>query len=610
MAGLAALVPAVVLCNVCAADAVPQAIETETALQPTAVGSGQHVFVMLREPVLARHADVPSRRRRVREQRQRVFARSGGKGMRMRRGLALVSGFEAWVTPEARDRLAQDPEVVRIDPAMYGSAALANSVPQIRADAVQNRGDLGQNITVAVLDSGIDPAHPDLNGSIVAEECFCSANCCPNGTGRQSGPGSASTRALHGTHVAGIIVSKGKVAFRGVAPKAGIVAVRVLNDETRGTLTDWISALEWVAENRPDVQAINMSLASDSVYRGACDGENGVTLGFAQIITLLRSRGILTFVAAGNSSETNALAAPACIGAAVAVGAVNQRDRVPSFSDSGSGLDLLAPGVGVISTAPGANVVALSGTSMAAPHVTGTAALMLASNVAIAGDALERALKSTDVLVTDARNGRVSPRLNALSAMNAVLEQTTPVLGGGSRRTDCWVTWTFLPPDITAAQPVTAATCVDNDPACDADQELGQCTFEFSLCFNTPDRRVPYCDTGLSVTAGELGWPRVDDARSPFDRQNATAIQGALPVFPIEETNKCSAVIPFVVPANDNGGSQWVRFTARTASESEALLAAALQDESIGIEEVVAAAARLRIDTDRVRLTCLPSLEQ
>lgn len=545
-------------------------------------GTGEaEVFVMLREPPRAEGGGVQARRRAIRTLRAAVLSSCPPHAMHVRQQFSTVSGFTASVTAGGLATLLAHPAVLRVDPMMYGSGALAQSVPQIRADAVHRRDDVGQNVTVAVLDTGVEATHPDLAGSIVAEQCFCNGNCCPNGASRQSGPGSAFTNFVHGIHVTGIIVSKGIVAPVGVAPGAKVVAVKVLNDQNRGSLADWIAALDWIATERADVQAINMSLVSDSVYPGQCDDASAVNMAFAQVLNVLRARGTLTFVAAGNGGQTDAMGAPACIGAAVSVGAVTKGDEIWMSTDRDATLDVLAPGVAIVSTGPQGSTATLTGTSMAAPHVTGTAALMLAMNPGLGADQLESALKGTRRLVVDARNGLSFPRVNALSALNVVLDDTRPFAGGGGDRTDCLVEWSFPPATTTLRRPRTGgAMCRDNDPACDADRVPGRCTFQVSLCFNVSDRRLPRCGSDAPIVGYDLVSPSAAQP-SDVDAANAGAISGALPPLPINDANHCTVPIAFVVPAEAKPGTKWLRFSAR-ASDG-------------------------RVDHDALRLVCLPS---
>src|SRR5690606_19660919 len=133
-------------------------------------------------------------------------------------------------------------------------------------------------------------------------------------------------------HVAGIAVSRGRVAPPGVAPGAALVAVRVLDDHNRGFLSDWIAALDWLAAERPDVRVVNMSLVSQAVFAADCEQGCGSQSGcatnrlFAAAIDALWERGALVFAASGNDGRPNAVAAPACVSRAVAVAAVDDDD--------------------------------------------------------------------------------------------------------------------------------------------------------------------------------------------------------------------------------------------------------------------------------------------
>jgi hypothetical protein len=159
--------------------------------------------------------------------------------------------------------------------------------------------------------------------------------------------------------------------------------------------------------------------------------------------------------------------------------------------------------------------------------------------------------------------------------MNAALDVTRPVLGGGSGQRDCLVEWNFSPATRTTAQPFSGAVCRDNYPACDTDQTVGQCTLSVSICFNVPDRRLLRCATDMPIESYMRSHPRTAEA---IDATNAAAFDAVLPPLPITETNRCTEPFAFVVPA---GAARWIRFSARAGDG--------------------------RMDHDRLRLTCAPA---
>jgi subtilisin family serine protease len=122
------------------------------------------------------------------------------------------------------------------------------SAAVIHADRVwADFGLTGRGVNVAVIDSGVDAAHPDLGDHIVAQHCFTQGGCAPNNTNEG---GSAQDVHGHGTHIAGIITGKGSVSPKGIAPDTGIVAVRVLDNNGAGWTSDVVAAIDWVVANQ------------------------------------------------------------------------------------------------------------------------------------------------------------------------------------------------------------------------------------------------------------------------------------------------------------------------------------------------------------------------
>lgn len=354
-----------------------------------------------------------------------------------------IPGFAGLATPAGLAKLRADPNVVRADRDPGGRADDFESSALIRADVARAAGFSGSGATVAVLDSGVDASHPDLAAAIVAEHCICrqpgGAGCCPGGATEADGPGAAADEDGHGTHVAGIIAGTGAVAPVGIAPAAKLVAIRVLDAEGRfAGASQVIEGLDWILAARPDVQVVNLSLGTDQLFDGECDGSGAAAMAFADVITRLRDRGTVVIVASGNDADPARLSLPACVRDAVAVGAVYDQnlgrfetlgctdedalaDEVACFSNSGPALDLLAPGAVIQTSAPGAQVGLFAGTSAACPAVAGAAAAIFAAAPSAVPSVVEEALAVTGVPVTDARNGLARPRVDVAAAVEAVL---------------------------------------------------------------------------------------------------------------------------------------------------------------------------------------------
>ena len=348
-----------------------------------------------------------------------------------------LHAFAAEIGPEALAMLESDRRVraVSLDPP--GGGAMADSAPMVGLNLVHGMGITGRNVTIAVLDSGLDLTHADFQGRIVAEQCFCrnsnGTGCCPNGAVEQSGAGAGADDHGHGTNVTGIAASGGAVAQKGMAPDAKVIVIKVLDrNNAFSGLTQVISGLEWLAANHPEARVVNMSLLTNAHFAGDCDSSAAFNAPMANVINLLRANGTAVFACAGNTASSTTMGSPACIRNAISVGAVYDSnplplscdgapvaDRVTCFSDSSTTLDILAPGATIRSSGRNGSTSSFNGTSQATPHVAGAAALLLEVNPTLTVEAIESILESTGKPIVDSRNGQTFPRLDVFAAVRS-----------------------------------------------------------------------------------------------------------------------------------------------------------------------------------------------
>ncbi len=312
----------------------------------------------------------------------------------------VVRGYSAKLNPGQLAALRADPDVAAVVPDTVVSLA-AQATPRgvRRVFAPRNPiagidgSDERVNADVAIVDTGIDASHPDLN---VAGGYSCTTS---NPTAWGDGHG-------HGTHVAGTAgaIDDGSGVV-GVAPGVRLWSVRILNSAGDGLASWYVCGLDWITAQRdpadptlPLFEAVNMSVATT----GKDDGNCGLTDGdlVHQAVCRLVASGVTVVAAAGNNSFDAARMIPANYDEVITVSALADTDGKPGgqggdacyswssydrddtfadFSNYGSDVDLIAPGKCVWSTIPGDRYGYLSGTSMATPHVTGAAALFKAS---------------------------------------------------------------------------------------------------------------------------------------------------------------------------------------------------------------------------------------
>src|SRR3989344_5968123 len=234
-------------------------------------------------------------------------------------------------------------------------------INKIDAEHVWPLGGVGAGVNVGVIDTGISSSHPDLTGNIkggVSEVRYTSNWNDDNG---------------HGSHVAGIIGAvDNSIGVIGASPAASLYAIKVLNRNGSGYLSDVINGIDWAIAN--GMQVINLSLGCDCASQSLHDA-----------VIRARDAGVVVAAAAGNSGGS--VLYPAAYPEAIAVAAVDSSDAAPYWSSRGPAVDLAAPGKSIYSTYKGTGYATLSGTSMAAPHVAGATALMLGAPVDPAYDA-------------------------------------------------------------------------------------------------------------------------------------------------------------------------------------------------------------------------------
>ncbi len=374
------------------------------------------------------------------------------------------------VSENALQGITRSPKVVRWVEDIPVDPTLDASIPFINGDDVHDLGLDGSGQVVAILDTGVDSDHPFYSDRLVAEACFSSddagsatTSLCPDGTTTQTGSGAADidgTAACnngplcdHGSHVTGIAAGDGTGVSggpdTGVAPGADIVAIQVFtrfnNDSdcpsgapcVRTFQGDQIAGLQHVLDladgtiSSLDLVAANMSLGGGNTST-ACDGDPRK----APIDALLAAD-IATVISAGNQGFDNQVSFPSCISTAITVGSVDESDQL-FFDNRGPLLDLFAPGRGIISSEDNATFGSKSGTSMAAPHVTGAFAVLRQEWPSISVSEILSLLQDNGVDLTYTSGGgtATTPRIDLLAAVQGTTDPPTLTVDNASVTVD------------------------------------------------------------------------------------------------------------------------------------------------------------------------------
>jgi subtilisin len=269
---------------------------------------------------------------------------------------SIHTGFIARLTPQQADELKTDSEVQLVEQdrvITLGIGCFTVVKPSSAQWGVRRvgAGD-GTGKRVWIIDTGVDPDHPDLNVDKTLSKSFITDET------------SIVDNNGHGTHVAGIIGAlNNSIGTLGVASGVSIIALKALNGEGSGNTTGLIRALNYIGQNAQAGEVVNMSLGTDTI-----------SLALDNAVRTLADRGILFAIAAGNDRVKASLSSPARVNAPniFTVSAIDSLGRFASFSDFGNDvIDFAAPGVNIVSTYSNGRYARLSGTSMAAPHVAG-----------------------------------------------------------------------------------------------------------------------------------------------------------------------------------------------------------------------------------------------
>ena len=337
--------------------------------------------------------------------------------IQIERRLERLSAVAGSATPTQIKNLSQSDGIEMIWLDQKVEIALDYTVPFIKVPQIWRSGYTGAGVKICIIDTGIDPNHPDFAGRIAQAQDF-------TGEGPVDGNG-------HGTHVASVAAGNGKASngkYRGVAPDATILSAKVLRSDGSGRMSYVMAGIEWALDEGANI--INLSLGA----KGNCDGTDATSTACNEAIRL----GAIVIAAAGNEGPNDhTVGSPGCADLVITVGASTDEDKIARFSSRGPTKDgrvkpdVVLPGAGVIAArARGTHLgeaiddfyTSVNGTSMAAPHASGIAALMLEANPNLTHEEIKAIFTQAVLPINGNPNSQGKGRLLAERAIELAIE--------------------------------------------------------------------------------------------------------------------------------------------------------------------------------------------
>ncbi|TKJ31595.1 MAG: hypothetical protein CEE40_00810 [Chloroflexi bacterium B3_Chlor] len=331
------------------------------------------------------------------------------------RVLTVVPAVALAAGPSEIETLSHEPDVDKIWPDLRVYACLDVSTSVIRAPRVWREGYTGAGVGIGILDTGIDLEHPDFAGRIAGVADF-------------TGEGITDTNG-HGTHVAGIVSGDGTSSdgkYGGVAPGSHLYVAKVLDRQGSAFMSDVMAGIEWAVQQK--VHVMNLSLS------GPAPGDG--TDALSETCDVVVERGFVICVAAGNSGPTPcSIGPPACARQVITVGASTDEDTLLEASSRGPTADgrvkpdLLFPGASIVSCRAGnaslgnalnQRYTEASGTSMATPHASGVAALLLEADPGLTPREIKQLIMDAAVDLGLEENSQGAGRGDAYASLGSV----------------------------------------------------------------------------------------------------------------------------------------------------------------------------------------------